>query len=95
MGRRGAGAVGHSRCLRGTRGAARAAGATLAGLGSRMVCPPIRAAATVLVEHGKHFQPRGKGDECLQQFPKNSTLLFKHCPSSAPVWFLYLASSHQ
>lgn len=57
-------------------------------LGCRRRCPPARAAPTALVERGKQFQPKGRGDECFQQFPKNSTRLFKLCPSSAPAWFL-------
>lgn len=59
------------------------------GPASRWIRPPARAAARVLVDHGKHFQPKGRGYELFQQFPKkNGTLLFKHCPNSAPVSFL-------
>lgn len=53
-----------------------------------LACAPGVYVSTGMVEHGKQFQPKRRGNGCFQPFLKNSTCLFKLCPSSAPVWFL-------
>lgn len=83
MGMCGARVAGHSFCLWDTGGCCLSCQSLPC-----LAWAPGGYVSTSLVEHGKQFQPKGRGDECFKQFLKNSTCLFKLCPSSAPVWFL-------
>lgn len=85
MGRCGARAAGHSRCLQVTGGCCQSCWShpCLAWAPGGYILQQGQL-ATALVEHDKHFQPKGRGDACFQK----KMLFFKHYPNSAPVWFL-------